>query len=141
MFPPLSLFTEPTADMKRHSNGNDYDDIDEFDYRKKLRCTHVMGPSMLTATPVVEDFNKDGELDAAFIIPYYSMSHSITQPPKITVHAFTIKDKLKEIYGPDILDTVDFSSFYPSNKQPWTQYMGTNGNAVYTSTFCTGNQC
>ena len=38
------------------------------------------------------------------------------------------RSKIEEIYGSA---AVDFSSYYPIEQQPWTQYMGTQGNGFY----------
>ena len=90
----------------------------------------------MAATPTVGDFNEDGKLDATLSITYDGFPGELSMlfplhPPTVSVTTFTIEDKLKEIYGPEINDIVDFSSYYPADKQPWGQYMGAKGDGVY----------
>ena len=107
-----------------------------FKDRKKVRCAHIITPLMLVGTPTVGDFNKDGKLDAAVSINYDGLPNELylatpLHPNKVSVTTFTIEDKLNEVYGPEINDIVDFSSYYPADKQPWGQYMGTKGDGIY----------
>ena len=91
---------------------------------------------MLVGTPVIGDFNNDGKLDAAMSVTYDSLLGQLDMVtnfhrPRAFVATFTIEDKLNEIYGPEINDIVDFSSYYPADKQPWGQYMGAKGDGIY----------
>ncbi len=91
---------------------------------------------MLPTTPVLGDFNSDGKLDAAVSVPYGGYPdllyfiHAL-HLPKVSVDAFTIESKLTEVFGPEITDRIEFSSYYSANMQPWSRYMGSKGTCVY----------
>ena len=104
--------------------------------RKDIRCAHILLPWKLQTTPVIGDFDKDSRLDAATSVlfdgmPNESYKLSILHPPKVSVEAFNIEDKLVEVFGSEIKNIVDFSAYYPASKQPWKQYMGSEGNGIY----------
>ncbi len=104
--------------------------------RRSIRCAHILLPLMIVTTPRIGDFNVDGKLDAALSITFDSFPNElynlkIFHPSEVLIDVFTFEDKLKEIFGPDIGEDVDFASYYPANKQPWGQYMGSRGNGVY----------
>ncbi len=91
---------------------------------------------MISTTPTIGDFNNDGKLDVVISTTYNGYPNRwysilFLHPPKVSVDAFTIEDKLREVFGSDISQIVDFTSYYPANRQPWGQYMGSRGNGVY----------
>ena len=139
----ISCSIEPPSDnlthMKRHGSMSvDHNLEIHLHNRKMVRCAHILAPYMLPATPAVGDFNQDGKLDGVVSIMYYGLLNDLVQltifhPPKVMVRAFTLEDRLKEVYGTDA-NIVDFSTCYPPQQQPWTQYMGSQGNGVYTIT-------
>ena len=53
--------------------------------------------------------------------------------PKITVQAFNIENRVKEVYGAEVAAGFDFKRYYASEDQPWGQYMGSHGNSVYNN--------
>ena len=140
----LSSYTEPPSDYFSHNKRHDSSFSDPENLkstlqdRKKVRCAHILVPLLLAASPAVGDFNQDGKLDGVVSIMYYGLLNDLVQltifhPPKVMVRAFTLEDRLKEVYGTDA-NIVDFSTYYPPQQQPWTQYMGSQGNGVYTIT-------
>ena len=49
-------------------------------------------------------------------------------PPKVLIKAYTLEDRFMEVYGDGVLE---FSQFLPANQQPWTRYMGAQGDNVF----------
>ncbi len=86
---------------------------------------------MIVSTPIIEDFNQDGRLDGATTIVYVSHNNRLNAflSQKVNYKVFTIEDRLVEVYGPNIREIVEFSSYY--SNQPWGKYMGSKGNGVY----------
>ena len=110
--------------------------IEYMQDRKAVRCSHIILPFLLPTTPVLGDFNNDGKLDAAVSVPYGGYPDSLyfihaLHSPKVSVDAFTIENKLTEVFGTEINDIVEFSSYYSANVQPWSRYMGSKGTCVY----------
>ena len=136
----ISCSIEPPSDnlthMKRHGSMSvDHNLEIHLHNRKMVRCAHILAPYMLPATPAVGDFNQDGKLDGVVSIMYFTVSNelNIFHSENVIVKAFTLEDRLKEVYGTDA-NIVDFSTYYTPQQQPWTQYMGSQGNGVYTIT-------
>ena len=107
--------------------------------RKDIRCAHIVIPLMVATTPTVGDFNNDGKLDVAISTSYGAHPDKMyyfwfLHLPKVSVDTFTIEDKVKEVFGSDIEQVVDFTLYYPADKQPWRKYMGSRGNGVYELT-------
>ena len=144
------MFTEPsyfpkTRD-KRHSSQSSYHLGFLKTYlrknRKAVRCAHILTPWYSPSTPAIADLNGDGKFEIivsmgfsqAFTKPLIPPELSdIIHPQKVVTHAFTIQDKIEEVYGSTVVNKIDFSSYYPIDKQPWTQYMGTQGNGIYNN--------
>lgn len=49
-------------------------------------------------------------------------------PPKLLVGVFTLEARVGEVYGEGV---VDFLQFLPMEQQPWTHYMGAQGDNVF----------
>ena len=125
-------FEPPTEQIQPDTKSQWPGSVSDAD-RKALRCSQILAPYMISATPVIGDFNRDGKLDGGVSIMYYTQDNSmnIFHSQKVNFRAFTIQDRLVEVYGPEILDAVDFTSYYPVEEQPWTQYMGSRGDGVF----------
>uniref|UniRef100_A0A1X7TXJ2 FAM234A/B beta-propeller domain-containing protein n=1 Tax=Amphimedon queenslandica TaxID=400682 RepID=A0A1X7TXJ2_AMPQE len=91
--------------------------------RKGLRCAHVMAPVLSAGTPVITD--SDGDVPSPYSVKVLDFIH----PPKLIVQSLTIENRLKAIYGTQVQGVS--SDYWPMDKQPWTEYMGSNGNGVY----------
>ena len=107
--------------------------------RKALRCAHILAPVQSASTPAITDVNGDGKLDAIVSIAYSEASGKYGMPelsflhiPKVVVQTFTLEDMLKAIYR-DLVANVDFSSYYSMDEQPWTEYMGRNGDGIFVN--------
>lgn len=95
-----------------------------------------MTPLNTAGTPAITDLNGDGKYEIVTTVVYSPIPSDYTRPvlnfihmPKIIVQTFTIDTRLKEIG----VTNVDSSSYYPLNEQPWTQYMGREGNGIYNT--------
>ena len=123
--------------VKRHNHPAVDDSIQGLlKNRKSLRCAHILVPLMLATTPRLGDFNVDEKLDVALAVNFNSFPNELYalelfHPPRTSINVFSIEDKVKEIFGPDIEKIVDFTSYYSLEKQPWSQYMGSRGDCVY----------
>uniref|UniRef100_A0A1X7TB25 Uncharacterized protein n=1 Tax=Amphimedon queenslandica TaxID=400682 RepID=A0A1X7TB25_AMPQE len=103
---------------------------------KGLCCAHVMAPVLLAGTPVITDCDGDGKVEAIVSLTYtavpspYSVKvPGFIHPPQLIVQSLIIENKLKAIYGTQVQGVS--SDYWPMDKQPWTEYMGSNGNGVY----------
>ena len=112
-----------------------------FENRKNVRCAHILAPILSPGTPAISDLNGDGKLEGIFNI-LYSQTPSdfsipqladIMHPPKIIVQAFTIQDRLKEVYGKTVADNVNFAGYFSLQDQPWLQYMGSRGDGIFVN--------
>lgn len=119
---------------KRHGSSPNDDFLKIYKDRHKLRCAHMLVPVMLSYTPVIEDFDKDGRLEVSTPILWSSLIEysDVTEahPPKVLVKTFTLEDRFREVYGKDA-DQVDFSSFLPPSQQPWKKYMGSHSTGEF----------
>jgi len=95
------------------------------------RCSYVLSPSSISPlTPVVADLNHDGKLELIYGFQFasdptyfmYSLSHSA-----LDLHVQTIETMVPT----DQDELIDFSVFYPMEKQSWATYMGTKGDGTY----------
>ena len=93
---------------------------------------------MQAATPVLGDVNGDGHLDVALAVQHSAVHVRIPAisyffinyyESQMTVTMDTLEDLVVETYGEG---AVDFSQFLPADQQPWTRYMGRNGDGVYS---------
>lgn len=119
--------------------------------RKGLRCASIVAPVQLASTPAIADLENDGRVELVVSVSYTgvpgeysSLNFEFLHPPKLVVQAFSIEDRFNVVYknsdaagggdGGTITgeELVDFSSYYSVAEQSWTEYMGTNGNGVFT---------
>ncbi len=116
---------------KRHGNPNqphppdDEEEGEDVD-REEMRCQHVATPVDSSTTPLLGDFDHDGQLDIVYIVAWSSL---YTQSMKTLVVASNLERLFVGAYGKGILD---FDTFLPFSQQPWTQYMGRHGDSVFT---------
>lgn len=119
---------------KRHGNHNQphpHDDDKEESASPNevgVRCAHVSTPTNLFTTPLLGDFDLDGQLDIVYIVAW---SSAYLQSFKMLVVASNLERLFVGAYGKGILD---FDTFLPFSQQPWTQYMGRHGDSVFTVT-------
>ena len=133
---------------KRHLPLSDEDEVFKmikhaFKNRTRARCSYILAPWYSPSTPAIADLNSDGKFEAIVAMTYIETKNEmihlppelsdIIHPQKVVIHAFTIQDKIEEVYGSTVVNKIDFSSYYPIDKQPWTQYMGTQGNGIYNN--------
>ena len=137
---------EPQEDTihTRHAEGmpldaHNFQNTNSLEWRRLFRCGFVYAARMQAATPVLADVDGDGHLDMALAvqhaavhvrnpaISYFFIDNYETQ---VTVTMDSLEDLVIETYGKG---AVDFSQFLPPDQQPWTQYMGRNGDGVYSS--------
>ena len=94
---------------------------------------------MQATTPVLGDVDGDGRLDVVLAVQHAAVHVRIpaisyffidNYDSQVTVTMDTLEDLVIETYGEG---AVDFSLFLPPDQQPWTQYMGQNGDGVYSS--------
>ena len=152
------LFIEPSSVRERHdstpseSDNTNHEENggEEFlmklkkliKYRKGLRCAHILAPIQSESTPAITDLDGDGKPEAVVPIVYSKIpgkysSDPFLHPPKVVVQTFTIEDQFKLAYHGNNDDEstneelIDFSSYYSIAEQPWTEYMGTNGDGIF----------
>ena len=104
--------------------------------RKGLRCAHVMAPVLSAGTPVVTDSDGDGRFEAIVSLTYTSVPSAYSvkvldfiHPPKLIIQSFTIENRLEAIYGTQVEGIS--TDYWLMEKQPWTEYMGSNGNGIF----------
>ena len=112
----------PPAQDDEHEDENDPNHISKVG----IRCGHITSPTNLFTTPLMGDFDHDGQLDLTYIVTW---SSAYLQAFKTLVVASNLEELFVGAYGKEILD---FDSFLPISQQPWTQYMGKNGDSVFT---------
>lgn len=115
---------------KRHGSAPNQphgDDIEEDAEEAGIRCAHVTTPTNIFTTPLLGDFDLDGQLDIAYIVTW---SSAYMQSFKTLVVASNLERLFEGAYGKGILD---FDSFLPFSQQPWTQYMGRHGDSVFNT--------
>lgn len=100
------------------------DDSQEVD-PAELRCQHFSSPTALFTTPLLGDFDANGRLDVSYIVVWESAYDAAF---KTLLIASDLESLFTETYGKEVLD---FETFFPLNKQPWTQYMGQKGDSVF----------
>lgn len=108
----------------------------QFTDRKAVRCSHILIPLYSSQSFAITDFDGDGLLEGVVSMSYSPIDSLLSvpqlsdqlHPPKVIIDVFSIKEKVKEVYGPL---KVNFSGFYSIDDQPWAQYMGTNGDGFY----------
>lgn len=135
-----------TPRQKHHSHSSEDENFGKefkklFKNRKTVRCAHVLAPLMSPGTPAISDLNGDGKFEGIFNLLYsqapseFSLPQfdNIMHPPKIIVHAFTIQDRLEEVYGKTVADNVNFAGYFPLQDQPWLQYMGSHGDGIFVN--------
>ncbi len=93
-----------------------------------IRCSHVSAPTVLFTTPLLGDFDLDGQLDIVYIVAW---SSAYFQAYKTLVVASNLERLFVRAYGKGILD---FDTFLPFSQQPWTQYMGRHGDNIFKMT-------
>ena len=118
-------------DESHHEEDDDHHDNDPTQDPKKsllsLRCGHVTTPTEIYTTPLLGDFDHDGQLDVVYVIVWsagYNMDSFKTQVVGAPWEKLFVGG-----YGTEILD---FDTFLPPSEQPWTQYMGHKGDSVFT---------
>lgn len=93
-------------------------------YRKFTRCGHISSPAdVVVGTPLLRDLNSDGRLDIMYDVVWSAAALS-----QLLVVASDLEVLFERAYGKGILD---FDTFLPPGKQPWTQYMGRDGDCVF----------
>ena len=140
---PSSAVYLSTPRQKRHSHSSeDKNGMKKlFENRKNVRCAHIISPLLSPATPAISDLNGDGKLEGIFNILYTQAPSDfsipplddILHPPKFYVQAFTIQDRLEEVYGKTVADNVNFAGYFPLQDQPWLQYMGSRGDGIFVN--------
>lgn len=93
--------------------------------RRDLRCDHISNPTQIFTTPLLGDFDQDGRLDITYNIVWSASEYT---PPRYLLAASDLESLFEEAYGTEILD---FDNFLPLEDQPWTEYMGAEGNNVF----------
>ena len=126
---PFELFAE--TDNISTTNANC-----QSDRRKAIRCSQILSPTLSVSTPIISDFNQDNRLDAIITVTYDSQSNELNvfNSQKVNYKAFDLEARLVQVYGADISTVVDFTSYNPAHKQPWTEYMGSQGDGTYCNT-------
>lgn len=92
----------------------------------ELRCSHISKPTAIYTTPLLADFDLDGQLDVLYLI-VWSSGYKV-ESFKTLVVASNLEKLFVEGYGTEILD---FGMFLPPSEQPWTGYMGRRGDNVF----------
>ena len=87
-------------------------------------CDRISSPSEMLGTPLVGDLNSDGRLDIMYNVVWSTKD----TPTRTLVVATDLETMFEKTYGKGILD---FDSFQPSGEQPWTQFMGRDGDCVF----------
>lgn len=107
---------EPTIDYDPHKIGP-----------TGLRCSHISSPNSIFTTPLIGDFNTDGRLDVCYTIAWGGLTGDAF---KVLLVTSDLERLFVGAYGKEILD---FETFLPPKRQPWTQYMGVRGDGVFGS--------
>lgn len=116
-----------THKTKRHGSFEILPGMLNYMRNNAWRCSYVQYPSTYTPlTPVIADLNHDGKAELIYAFQYVSgdsfIGASLTQAV-LDLHVQTIENMMQS--------DVDFSKFLPMEKQSWTTYMGTKGDATY----------
>ena len=137
----LYFYIEPEDKPKRHALGSSEssDLLKELKVIRMVRCSHILTPNMLSSSPGIHDLNGDGLLEGVVSLLFFSMPNDLAMvmalhPSTIFMHAFTFKEKVREVYG-EHADSLDFSEYYPIEHQSWTQYMGSRGDNTFERHF------
>ena len=101
------------------------DDDSEAIDPAELRCQHFSSPTALFTTPLLGDFDGDDRLDVSYIVVWESAYDAAF---KTLLVASDLESLFTDTYGKE---TLDFETFSPLDKQPWTQYMGQKGDCVF----------
>ena len=98
---------------------------------QRLRCSHVRAPAVLIPSPAIGDLNGDGRLEVAYIVVWGMAGQDprLTLSPSFTVYVATLEERVREVFGDEGVEWVH--SLLPGDQQPWTRYMGSEGNNVY----------
>lgn len=91
-----------------------------------LRCSHITKPTAMYTTPLLADLDRDSRLDVVYLVVWTS-GYDI-QSFKTLVVTSDLEKLFVQGYGKEILD---FDIFLPPPEQPWTRYMGRNGNSAF----------
>lgn len=110
---------------KRHGGTHSDDGLSSKEARKLARCGHLSSPIHTVGTPLLTDLNSDGRLDIVYDVIW---SPAMAVPPQMLVVATDLEVLFKSAYGSQILD---FESFLPPEEQPWTKYMGKEGDCLF----------
>ena len=106
------------------------------DRRKAIRCSQILSPTLSVSTPIISDFNQDNRLDAIITVTHDSQSNELNvfNSQKVNYKAFDLEERLVQVYGADISTVVDFTLYNSAYEQPWTEYMGSQGDGTYLNT-------
>ena len=108
-------------------------DVSEMtaDEIKTLRCAHLLAADMVPSTPAISDLNEDGQLEVVYAMVWGGSDSNVggELPPRIKVYAFTLRERVQEVYGEEGVGWVEH--LLPSDKQPWPRYMGGRGDNIF----------
>ena len=122
--------------LRPHTN---FLDTSSSEWRHYFRCAFIYAARIQAATPVLGDADGDGHLDVVLAIQHAAIPVRIpaisyffidNYEAQTTITMDSLESLVVETYGEG---TIDFSQFLHPNQQPWTQYMGRNGDGVYQS--------
>jgi hypothetical protein len=146
LFPDMSgLYSLPThvdPRRRRRHEGDDHQFIHEHhsdtlkEFFRDWGCHHTIHPSMVVSTPSFVDVNGDGHIEIVYVAYLsYTMTDSFNEVPnrlstnRVYVKVVTLEEALKKQLGTKV--SVDLNAFLPYSRQPWTKYMGSNGDSHY----------
>ena len=96
----------------------------------------MIHPSMVVSTPSFVDVNGDGHLEVVYLeymsgtsTPAFGTVPNKLSTAKVYLKVVTLKKAFNQKLGDKA--AVNFNAFLPFDKQPWTKYMGSNGDNVY----------
>ena len=79
-----------------------------------------MIPEMIVSTPAIGDLDGDGRLEVAYLVAWRGDSGGKAGqplPPKFSLFVETLEG---------------VGGLLPASQQPWTHYMGTRGDSIYS---------